>query len=113
MEHRPWGSFEVLGDYNGYSVKRLMVSPGQRISYQSHECRAEYWVFVEGNGAVRMEVEGVEVTVEKKQGDVVFIPVKAKHQIINNGLEELVIVETWLGNSSEDDIVRYEDPYNR
>ena len=39
IENRPWGSFEILLD-EGVKVKRIIVDPGQRLSYQSHNFRS-------------------------------------------------------------------------
>ena len=41
---RPWGSWHVLDEGEGYKVKRINVHPGQRLSYQTHEHRSEHWV---------------------------------------------------------------------
>lgn len=44
----------------------------------------------------------------------VFINVKQKHRLINNISLNLVIIEIQLGcYLGEDDIIRYEDDYNR
>ena len=39
MEHfdrRPWGSFTVIDEGEGFKVKRIEVLPGKRLSYQRH-----------------------------------------------------------------------------
>ena len=36
FEERPWGSWHVLDEGEGYKVKRLEVKPGKRLSYQTH-----------------------------------------------------------------------------
>ena len=48
VEQRPWGSWHVLDEGPGYKVKRVVVAPQQRLSYQTHEQRAEHWVVVQG-----------------------------------------------------------------
>ena len=45
---RPWGSWEVLATGEGYTLKRIVVNPGQRLSLQYHEFRAEHWTVVQG-----------------------------------------------------------------
>ena len=47
-EERPWGSWHVIDEGQGYKVKRIHVKPGQRLSYQTHEHRSEHWVVVFG-----------------------------------------------------------------
>ena len=41
---RPWGWYEVLAEAPGYKVKRIGVAPGQRLSLQKHQHRAEHWM---------------------------------------------------------------------
>ena len=44
----------------------------------------------------------------------IFIPKKTKHRLANNHKNNLIIIEVWHGNIlKEDDIVRYEDIYER
>ena len=40
-EERPWGAWHVLFVREGYKVKRILVNPGHRLSYQTHEHRDE------------------------------------------------------------------------
>ena len=53
-EERPWGSFEILLDEKYCKVKRIIVKPGQRLSYQYHHKRAESWVIVQGIATVTL-----------------------------------------------------------
>ena len=48
FEVRPWGTWQVLDSGDGWKVKRIEVRPGHRLSYQTHEFRAEHWVVVSG-----------------------------------------------------------------
>mgnify|MGYP003625621226 CR=1 FL=1 len=49
-----------------------------------------------------------------KAGDVLKIPIKAKHQMKNTSDVDLVFIEVQLGTYfGEDDIVRLEDSYGR
>ena len=45
-DERPWGSYTVLEDAEpeGFKVKRITGSPGQRLSYQRHARRSEHGV---------------------------------------------------------------------
>ena len=45
---RPWGTWMVLDEGDGFKVKRITVDPMQRLSYQTHEHRAEHWAVVSG-----------------------------------------------------------------
>ncbi len=109
-EERPWGWFEVLYEEPGLKVKRIMVRPGRRLSLQSHEQRAENWVIVQGKA--RFTLDDREFALEPQQS--VFIPKRSRHRIENPGTEELVFVEVQTGSYlGEDDIVRYQDDFNR
>lgn len=109
-EHRPWGSFEVLRDTPRFKSKILRVAPGQRLSYQSHAHRSEHWVVVAGEPEVVLDGE----LLRPRPGEAVYIPRGARHRIQNPGSEMVEIVEVQLGTYfGEDDIVRYEDDYER
>jgi hypothetical protein len=45
-DRRPWGSYTVLDEGEGFKVKRIEVLPGKRLSYQKHLHRAEHWFIV-------------------------------------------------------------------
>jgi len=110
FEVRPWGEFEVLRDTDRFKSKIIRVRPGQRLSYQSHRHRAEHWVIVEGHPEVVLDDEVHALA----PGDHIHIPLGARHRIRNPGEETVVFVEVQLGDYfGEDDIVRYEDDYDR
>ncbi len=109
-EERPWGSWHVLGEQPGHKVKRIHVTPGRRLSLQSHEHRAEHWVVVAGTATC--EVDGELRVVH--QGGSVDVPLGARHRLGNDGDTELVIVEVQLGDyTGEDDICRHADDFGR
>tara|TARA_B100000686_G_scaffold350370_2_gene446167 strand:- start:1933 stop:2277 length:345 start_codon:yes stop_codon:yes gene_type:complete len=110
FEERPWGSYTVLLDSNSCKVKKIVVNPSHRLSYQIHKKRSEYWVIVSGEGEVIIDDKSRQVT----SGDFVKICRNEKHRIYNNSKTELVFIETQLGDYfGEDDIIRIEDDYNR
>ncbi len=110
-EDRPWGNFGVIHEEEGMKVKKITVSPGKRLSLQSHKHRAENWVIVQGDARVTLNGKLIDL----KAGESVFIEKEAKHRIENYGTEEDVIfVEVQTGDYlGEDDIIRYEDDFNR
>ncbi len=88
----------------------MTILPGRRLSYQSHERRAEHWTVVQGVAEVLLD--GATHTVET--GESIDVPVHAKHRCANPGDVDLVFVEVQTGDYfGEDDIVRYEDDYGR
>jgi len=109
-EERPWGSFENLLDTDYCKVKRIIVKPGQRLSYQYHHKRSECWVVVQGLATVTLNDK--EFTY--KEGEIVDIEVGMKHRVQNEQEEDLIFIETQTGSYfGEDDIVRIEDDYGR
>jgi mannose-6-phosphate isomerase-like protein (cupin superfamily) len=109
-EQRPWGEWHVIDVADGYKIKRIHVTPGARLSLQSHEHRSEHWVVIQGEATC--EVDGVESLI--RQGESIDVGLGAKHRLGNQGAVELVIVEVQLGGyTGEDDIARYEDDYGR
>lgn len=109
-EERPWGRFSNLYDEKHTKVKTITVKPSQRLSLQSHARRSETWTVVKGQATVQVDEEFLTLDV----GQSVSIPVGAKHRLSNETSELLEIIEVQTGNYfGEDDIVRYEDDYNR
>ncbi len=109
-DERPWGSFTVLDEGDGYKVKRIEVKPHKRLSYQRHAQRAEHWFVVAGVALATLD--GSDIRIET--GEALDIPVGAAHRIENPGDELLVLVEVQRGEYlGEDDIVRLQDDFGR
>ena len=108
--HRPWGSYEGVDAGERFQVKRLIVKPGAALSLQSHQHRAEHWVVVKG--AARVTCGDEVFTLTENQST--YIPIGVRHRLENPGATPLEIVEVQSGGYlGEDDIVRFEDVYNR
>ena len=107
---RPWGNYEVLFTGTDCQVKRIEVSPGKRLSLQSHMFRAEHWFIVSGNGIAIIGDQMKEIT----SGEAIDIPIGVKHRIAADETSPVVFVEVQTGYSfEEDDIIRYEDDFGR
>ena len=107
---RPWGSFETVDEGPGFQVKRLTVRPGASISLQSHHHRAENWVIVKGTAKVTKDEDTFLLTEDQS----IHIPIGGVHRLANPGSIPLEVIEVQVGNYlGEDDIVRFEDDYNR
>ena len=52
IEHRPWGTYEVLLDKPDHKVKEIYVKPQHSFSLQYHNHREEHWTIVEGIGEI-------------------------------------------------------------
>lgn len=108
--HRPWGWYETLCIDTRFQVKRIMVKPGGVLSLQSHHHRSEHWIVVAGTAEVTIG-EDVKLVTEN-QG--VYIPLGAVHRMANPGKLPMYLIEVQTGSYlGEDDIVRYEDIYDR
>lgn len=108
--HRPWGTYTVLEDQQGFKVKQISVHPGAKLSLQYHHHRSEHWIVVRGIATVTIN----EKTFELKANESTYIPKEATHRLMNNQKEELVLIEAQVGNYlGEDDIVRLQDDYKR
>ncbi len=108
--HRPWGTYTILEEGNGFKIKRITVKPGASLSLQSHEHRSEHWVIV--NGIAKIVNGEEEIILNTNEG--AFVKAGNKHRLSNPGEEELVMIETQVGGYlGEDDIVRYDDHYGR
>ena len=110
FDRRPWGTFTVLDEADGFKVKRIEVLPGKRLSYQKHAQRAEHWVVVQGTANVTLDDR--DITVET--GEAIDIAVGAAHRVENPGADTLVFIEVQRGDYlGEDDIVRLQDDFGR
>jgi mannose-1-phosphate guanylyltransferase / mannose-6-phosphate isomerase len=108
--HRPWGSYEGIGQGPRYQVKRLIVKPGESLSLQMHHHRAEHWIVVSGTARVTCEDRTFLLT----ENQSTYIPVGSSHRLENPGTILLELIEVQSGGYlGEDDIVRFEDRYNR
>jgi mannose-1-phosphate guanylyltransferase len=106
FEERRWGWYKVLEHTQspaGQEVltKRIGIKAGKNLSYQMHYFRSEVWMIVAGEG--RFALDGAIHPV--KQGDVLHIPIGAKHGIWAR--TDLEIIEIQMGSELiEEDIIR-------
>lgn len=107
----PWGSYEILDDQPNFKVKRIVVNPGHRLSYQRHTKRSEHWFIAEGEANVTLDGKEHNLVCGKS----IDIPQQAAHRIQNpSQSEKLIFIEVQLGTYfGEDDIERLSDDYGR
>ena len=109
-EKRPWGFFENLLEEKNYKVKKLVILPKEKISFQFHNFRQEKWYVVKGFGKVFIDKKVYKC----KKGSSFEIKKKEKHSIENDGKSPLEIIEIQSGSKLvEEDIVRIRDKYGR
>jgi mannose-6-phosphate isomerase len=110
FDRRPWGTFTVLDEREGFKVKRIEVYPGKRLSYQKHSQRAEHWVVVKGTAKVTLDDRDILV----ETGEAIDIRIGSAHRVENPGEETLIFIEVQRGSYlGEDDIVRLQDDFGR
>ena len=108
--HRPWGNYTVLEEGDRYKIKRIVVIPGAKLSHQLHHHRSEHWVVVSGTARVTNGDKEYDVHTNEST----YIPMSTKHRLENPGKVPLQIIEVQNGEYlGEDDIVRFDDDYNR
>ena len=108
--YRPWGSYEGIDAGDGFQVKHITVNPGAALSLQMHHRRAEHWIVVAGTAKVTRGEE----TFSLGENESTFIPIGTKHRLENAGSEPLELIEVQSGSYlGENDIVRFEDKYDR
>lgn len=108
---RPWGGFTTYISNHKFTVKDIVVKPGEALSLQYHRNRTEFWAWIDGPSP--------RITI----GDTVFymeagreycIPKGIKHRIENlDAHNPTTILEVAYGRFDENDIVRLEDRYGR
>ena len=108
--HRPWGTYTVLEEANGYKIKRIEVNPGKRLSLQTHKYRNEHWVVVSGIATVEVNNN----TFLLNENESTYIKMGELHRLENEGKIPVVLIEAQVGEyTGEDDIVRVEDDFSR
>ena len=108
--YRPWGSYDSVDAGKGFQVKRITVYPSARLSLQSHQHRAEHWIVVRGSALVTRGQD----TFLLDENESTYISPGIRHRLEIPGEQDLVLIEVQTGNYlGEDDIVRYEDDFNR
>ena len=102
---RPWGYYRVLYSPNkNIKVKELTVDPGQRLSMQRHEHRAEFWFVTEGTATIKWDEHG-HTTTKVYQTEKIYR--NEWHQLVNETEQPLKIVEIQYGDRcDESDIER-------
>ena len=120
-EHRVWGYYRVLGDFNEVKIKELVVNPSMCLSFQKHEHRNEFWCvnsgvarvilsedYPRGNKTLEQDlIEDNSTTVILHETDTLVILAGTWHQLINPARQELSILEVQYGDQcDEEDITR-------
>jgi mannose-1-phosphate guanylyltransferase/mannose-6-phosphate isomerase len=105
-QERPWGHYIVLEEDKDYTIKKVIIQPGQKLSLQLHYHRSEHWIVVSGFAEVDLNDNQIML----RKGESMFVPIGVKHQLKNPGIIPLEVLEVQIGEYlEEDDIVRFPD----
>jgi cytidyltransferase-like protein len=107
---RAWGYYRVLHEHGAQvKVKELTVEPGQRLSMQRHDHRAEHWFVSQGTATVYTinRKSDAELLGVFKTHQHIHIDQHEWHQLCNESDGPLRVVEIQYGDSCvEEDIER-------
>lgn len=88
-----WGYRESLQLEENFWVRRVTVYPGCRLNRHKHSARSEHWAIISGEATVFVEGEWYDL----EPGHSVQIERGMVHQILNNTSENVVFIETAVG----------------
>ena len=110
FSERPWGTYQVLHSTPIAQVKEITVKPGARLSYQTHQKRAEHWFITAGPAIVTIDGDTQTLQV----GDSIDIGIGVAHRMAAPETNRVTFIEVQTGTYfGEDDIVRLEDDFGR
>lgn len=100
------------------SPKFLIVKPGQRLSWQYHDRRAERWCFLTLGGYRKSMTDDEGERIEAVPGEVVQFQTGERHRLEGRPDGFVLVAEIWQHSkpeapSDEDDIFRLADDYQR
>ena len=103
ISFRNWGTHEILVSTEKYKVKRVVVYPGKSMKLHKHEHRMESWTIAEGSAVITVGNTEKEYFAH----DTVSVPIGIPHKVANISNENVVIIETGIGEIlSENDFMR-------
>lgn len=100
------------------SPKILIVTPGERLSWQYHDRRAERWAFLTEGGYHKSITDDEGALHVAQPGDVVQFAQSERHRLVGSSDDYTLVAEIWQHVdtaflSDEDDITRLADDYSR
>ena len=107
ITERSWGSYSVLQEMKYSKLKTLKVAPGESLSMQKHEHRAEHWFVAWGTATVQIGSGKYGMIKELERHGQININKGAWHKLSNNTNKDLYMVEIQYGEKCEEsDIIR-------
>lgn len=90
---KSWGTFQVMDIAGEAMAIKIILKPGQRLNYHSHQYRDELWIVTGGQG--RAVIDDMEQRLGI--GDVVKMPAGCKHAAIAD--QSLQLIEIQMGTN--------------
>lgn len=142
-ESKPWGGFYRLSDGEAaqfihdffpgltlnearlgspdvhLSPKFLLLAPGERLSWQYHNRRAERWHFLTDGVYYTSDTDEQPAPTQAPAGTITQLRTGTRHRVASPNIDQYTLVaEVWQHTdpsnfSDEDDIVRLADDYQR
>jgi mannose-1-phosphate guanylyltransferase len=100
---KSWGSITVVDAEPGSVTMKVVMKPGTRMSYHSHELRNEIWTVLSGRGMTVVD----DMEQQIGPGDVVSVAAGCRHTVIAD--TDLTLLEIQIGSEiSAADKKKYE-----
>lgn len=108
--YRPWGGYTTIFEAENFKVRRIFVTPGQKLPLHTHRLRAEHWIVVRGIAEVTNNADKRIL----QENESTYIPVGVTHRLANDGEDLLEVIEIQTGSYlGDDDVFRFADDVNR
>ncbi|MEH7440602.1 sugar phosphate nucleotidyltransferase [Neobacillus drentensis] len=110
-EEKRWGDYRILSrsttkEGKESQTKLIKVTPGKNMSYQTHNLRQETWTVISGTAEFILDDQLFTINA----GDVLVIPIGAKHGVKAITALEIIVVQ--LGTKiDEEDVIRLTDSW--
>ena len=103
--YREWGYREKIDEDNNYRVQKVTILPGKTIYEHKHEERIENWTIIKGSALITLDGDA------RTYGENECITAQAgvSHQLSNNGEQNLVLIETAVGEVLNQDMILQKD----
>jgi mannose-6-phosphate isomerase-like protein (cupin superfamily) len=106
---KPWGKVTTYALNQPSSVRVISIEPGHVTSEHFHRLRDEMWVVLDPG----LRVQIGNKSVEAKPGDEFMVTSEEPHRIANKSQRRGRVLEIAYGYTTEDDIFRLRDDYDR
>lgn len=101
VTYRQWGYREKIIEEGKYRIQRVTVLPGKTIYEHKHAERTENWTIIQGSALITLDGRSSSY----KENECVEARAGVAHQISNNGVQDLILIETAVGEVLHHDMI--------